>query len=86
MSAKSSGTPSWKVIFRKLQTQPTVSVPEAGFALAELHKNAAYKAAKNKELGVPVLEIGGKLRVPSIAVLRKLNLHPDELPSIIAAK
>jgi hypothetical protein len=65
---------SWPEVLRKLRTQPTVSVPEAGFALANLAKNAAYDAAKNGTLGVPVLDVGGLKRVPSIAVLRKLGL------------
>jgi hypothetical protein len=67
----------WRDISRKLQTQPTVSVPEAGFALADLSRNASYDAAKNGTLGVPVLTIGGKLRVPSIAVLRRLGLTTE---------
>jgi hypothetical protein len=81
-----SANPSWKAVLRKLQTQPTVSVPDAGFALAQLSRNASYNAAKARKLGVPILEIGGKLRVPSQAVLRELNLLPDELPSVVAAE
>jgi hypothetical protein len=77
-------SPSWKVILKKLQTQPTVSVPEAGWVLGDLGRNAAYGAARAGTLGVPVLETGGKLRVPSIAVLHKLGLADDASPAIAA--
>ena len=65
---------SWKQILAELKSSPTVSVPTAGRALADLSENAAYRAAANNKLGVPVLDVGGKKRVPSIAVLRKLGV------------
>jgi hypothetical protein len=71
---------SWKNILQKLRTQPTVSVPEAGFAVGNLAKNASYEAAKNGTLGVPVIDSGGKKRVPSVAVLRVLGLDQDSAP------
>jgi hypothetical protein len=61
----------------KLRSGPSVSVPVAGRALGDLGMNASYAAAENKKLGVPVFEAGGKKRVPSIAVLRKLGLTEE---------
>jgi hypothetical protein len=71
---------SWKDILQKLHTQPTVSVPEAGLALGDLSRNASYDAAKNDKLGVPVFDVGGKKRVPSVAVLRVLGLDQGSAP------
>ena len=44
------------------KTPKTISVPEAGKRYFDLAKNAAYAAAKSGEL--PVIRIGGRLRVP----------------------
>ncbi len=71
MSAKAN----WREILTELRTQPTVSVPTAGRALGDLSKNGSYEAARVNRLGVPVIDVGGKKRVPSIAVLRKLGLE-----------
>jgi hypothetical protein len=71
---------SWKDVLEKLLNQATVSVPEAGLALGNLSKNAAYEAAKDGRLGVPILQVGGKLRVASMAVLRALCLEPALTP------
>lgn len=68
---------SWKEILAELKASPTVDVPTAGKALANLSPNAAYRAAAKDKLGVPVLEIGGRKRVTSVAVLRKLGLIKD---------
>jgi hypothetical protein len=68
---------SWQAILAELKSQPTVSVPTAGRALADLSPNAAYRAAQHNTLGVPVMDVGGKKRVASIAVLRKLGLVED---------
>jgi hypothetical protein len=62
-------------ILAELRSKPTVSVPTAGKALGDLSKNASYEAANKGTLGVPVFDAGGKRRVPSIAVLRKLGLE-----------
>ena len=51
---------------------------DAGKALGDLSKNGSYEAAKRNALGVPVLDVAGKKRVPSIAVLRKLGLDGDD--------
>jgi hypothetical protein len=68
---------SMREILAELRSKPTVSVPTAGKALADLSKNASYDAAKSGKLGVPILEVGGKKRVPSIAVLRRLGLADE---------
>jgi hypothetical protein len=64
----------WKQILTKLKNEPTVSVPDAGRAFG-LSENAAYRAAKGDKLGVPVMTIGGRKRVTSISVLRKLGIE-----------
>jgi hypothetical protein len=69
-------------ILAELRSKPTVSVPTAGKALGDLNRNSAYDAANKGRLGVPVIEVGGKKRVPSIAVLRKLGLA-DEAPTAV---
>ncbi len=69
---------TWKEILAELRNQPTVSVPTAGQALAGLSRNSSYEAAKTGKLGVPVIEVGGRKRVPSAAVLRQLGI--DSLP------
>jgi hypothetical protein len=66
---------SWKEILTELKENPTVSVPTAGRALADLSRNGSYEAARRGALGVPVIDVGGKRRVPSIAVLRALGLE-----------
>ena len=68
---------SMRDIIAELREKPTVSVPTAGKALGDLSRNASYDAAKNRTLGVTVIKVGGKKRVPSIAVLRKLGLADD---------
>jgi hypothetical protein len=63
-----------KSVLKELTSKVSVSVPTAGFALGELGRGASYAAAKEGTLGVPVYEVGGQLRVPSLAVLQKLGL------------
>ena len=63
----------WKIV-NELRSSPSCSVPTAGMAIANLSKNAAYQAAQRGDLGVPTFWVGGKLRVPSLAVLQKLGL------------
>jgi hypothetical protein len=48
----------------------TMSVPAAGKLYYGLGRNGSYEAAKRKEL--PVIKIGARLRVPVIAMERKL--------------
>jgi hypothetical protein len=48
----------------------TMSVPEAGKKYFGIGKNAAYDAARRGE--IPVIRIGGKLRVPVIRLERML--------------
>lgn len=68
---------SIKEILEELRSKPSVSVPTAGAVLAGLSKNASYIAAREGRLGVPVYEVGGRRRVPSIAILRQLGLDGD---------
>jgi hypothetical protein len=68
---------SWPDVLNELRTKPTVSVPVAGFALGGLSKNAAYGAVEDKKIGgVPVMKVGGKLRVPSHARRCRCPLSP----------
>jgi hypothetical protein len=65
----------------ELRSKPSVSVPFAGKVLGDLSKNASYEAANRGELGVPVYSVGGKKRVASTAVLRKLGLADEHTQS-----
>ena len=51
-------------------TVKTLSVPEAGKQYFDLAKNASYAAAKCGQ--IPVIKIGGRLRVPVVALERLL--------------
>jgi hypothetical protein len=53
------------------QTCKTLSVQEAGRLYFGLAKNAAYEAARRGDL--PVIKIGGKLRVSVVALERMLE-------------
>jgi hypothetical protein len=56
------------------QTPPsckTMSVPEAGKAYFDLGRNASYEAAKRGD--IPTIRIGRLLRVPIVAMERKLD-------------
>jgi len=53
----------------------TLSVPEAGRLLG-LSRNAAYEAARRRE--IPVLRFGRKLRVPRVALERLLSGEGNE--------
>jgi hypothetical protein len=71
-------------ILRRLYTSVTVDIPSAGAALANMARNPAYDAAANGTLGVPVIEVGGKKRVSSVAILRRLDL--PEVPTAAMAE
>lgn len=62
-----------KQILALLTTMPTVSVVIAGKILGDLEEAASYRAAGDNTLGVPVDTVGGRKRVSSLAVLRKLG-------------
>jgi hypothetical protein len=65
-----------KPLLEKLKTELTVSVPEGGQALGDLSRNAAYDAAKQGNIaGCPVLEVSGKLRMPTAPIRRALGLE-----------
>jgi len=49
----------------------TISVPQAGREFFGLSRNAAYKAAQRGE--IPTVRIGRLLRVPVVALERKLE-------------
>jgi hypothetical protein len=53
------------------QSAKTLDVPEAGRIYFGLGRNASYDAAKRGE--IPVIKIGGRLRVPVIALERMLD-------------
>jgi hypothetical protein len=67
-----------KAALAKLRAHPSVAIPVAGRALANLGINASYGAAQDGKLGVPVFETGGRKRVPSIAVLKRLGIDTDQ--------
>jgi len=49
----------------------TLTVPEAGRLYSNLGRNAAYDAARRGE--IPTIKIGKLLRVPVVALERKLE-------------
>jgi hypothetical protein len=49
----------------------TISVPAAGKLYFGLGRNGSYEAAKRGE--IPVIKVGARLRVPVIAMERKLS-------------
>jgi hypothetical protein len=49
----------------------TISVPEAGREYFNLSRNASYEAARRGE--IPTIRIGRILRVPVVALERKLE-------------
>jgi hypothetical protein len=49
----------------------TLAVPEAGRVYFDLGRNASYDAAKRGE--IPVIKIGGRLRVPVVCLERMLD-------------
>jgi excisionase family DNA binding protein len=53
-------------------SRPTVSVDEAAIVLG-ISRASAYQAAKNGEL--PVLRFGRKMRVPTAALMRMLEVE-----------
>ena len=53
------------------ESPKTLAVPEAGRIYFGLGRNASYQAAARGEL--PVIKIGGRLRVPVIALDRMLD-------------
>jgi hypothetical protein len=53
------------------QSPKTISVPQAGKQYFGLAKNASYEAAARGE--IPVIRIGGRLRVPVCQLERMLQ-------------
>ena len=56
----------------------TMSVPEAGRIYYGLGRNGSYEAARRGD--IPVIRVGGLLRVPVIAMDRKLQAVADDTP------
>jgi hypothetical protein len=83
--AQKKSVPTVREILNELRTKPTTSVPNAGKVLGDLSANSAYDAARKGELGVPTFWVGGKLRVPSIAVLERLGLSGELTPPAVEA-
>lgn len=54
-----------------VQNAKTLSVPKAGRIYFDLGRNASYDAARRGE--IPVIKIGGRLRVPVVALERMLD-------------
>jgi hypothetical protein len=69
------------VLLQRLLRELTVDIPTAGEALGNLSRNASYVIAKRdgKIGGIPVLEVGGKLRVPTAPIRKVLGLG-DAVP------
>jgi hypothetical protein len=65
---------TFKEMLAQLRSELTVDIPFAGWVLGQLSQNAAYEAARAGKLGVPVFEVGGRKRVASSDVLRRLGL------------
>jgi hypothetical protein len=53
------------------ETPKTLTVPEAGKLYFGIAKNAAYAAARCGQ--IPTIRIGGRLRVPVVALERMLS-------------
>jgi hypothetical protein len=66
-----------KTLLEQLMNQLTVDVPTAGRALADLSRNAAYDvAARDGAIaGIAVFEAGGKKRVATAPIRKKLGLE-----------
>jgi hypothetical protein len=73
-------------ILVELRSKPSVSVPVAGKALADLSRNGSYRAAAEGRFPVPIFEVGGRKRVASATVLRLLGLADDSLQSASEAR
>jgi hypothetical protein len=62
----------------------TISVPQAGKRYFDLGKNASYEAARRGDL--PVIRIGGRLRVSVVALERLLAEAGSKVAAIGDAK
>jgi hypothetical protein len=67
-----------------MEAAKTISVPEAGRLYFDLGKNASYDAAKRGE--IPVIRIGGRLRVPIVALDRLLEQAAAKVEGSLAEK
>lgn len=62
----------------QLRRHPTQSVPWTGEVLAGMSRQGSYLAAQRGELGVPVISVGGRRRVSSVAIMRALGLDDEK--------
>ena len=67
-----------------MEMTKTISVPEAGRRYFNFGKNASYEAAKRRE--IPVIKIGGRLRVPVMALERMLEQAATQAAASIREK
>jgi hypothetical protein len=67
-----------------MEAAKTISVPEAGRRYFDLGKNASYDAAKRGE--IPVIRIGGRLRVPIVALEQLLERAAAQVEGSLAKK
>ena len=59
-------------------SEQTLSVPEAGKALG-ISRQTAYELARRDEFPLPVLRVGKKLRVSTIALARLLGAEDAQI-------
>lgn len=57
---------------------PTVGIETVAKCFG-IHRVTAYELAKRGELGVPVLRLGRRLRVPTAELRRVLGIGADEV-------
>jgi hypothetical protein len=70
MEPKTLNVPEpWRQLFD--QARKTLTVPEAGRVYYSLGRNASYEAARRGD--IPTIKIGRLLRVPVVAMERKLE-------------
>ena len=67
-----------------MEVAKTMSVPEAGRRYFNIGKNASYDAAKRRE--IPVIRIGGRLRVPVVALERMLEQATTKVEALAHEK
>ncbi len=65
-----------------MEPQPkTISVPEAGRLYYGIGRDASYQAAKTGQ--IPVIRIGKLLRVPIVAMERKLERAGEQVAEAV---
>jgi hypothetical protein len=67
-----------------MEVAKTMSVPEAGRRYFNIGKNASCDAAKRRE--IPVIRIGGRLRVAVVALERMLEQATTKVEALAHEK